>query len=155
MGTPQGRRTAVRAVLLGAVAVAFAPLTGPSGPARAQSETVTGTATAVDGATLTVDGRTVRLYGIVAPLAGQRCRSGALPWLCGAAAKEFLQGLVAGRRVICDVVSAPWARCEIGDDDLARSVVSAGWAVADPGTGDAYREAEAKARADKTGLWSR
>lgn len=150
MGWP--RRGAVVAVLAAGLSVSL--WTAPQS-VRAEGETRIGRAVVVDGGTLTVDGRTVRLFGIVAPGAEQRCRAGALPWLCGAAAKDFLQGLVGGRGVACHLVSGAWARCDLGDRDVGLAVVSAGWAVADPATGDAYRDAEAEARAAKTGLWSR
>lgn len=116
--------------------------------------TVAGVATAIDGGTLSVDGVTLRLAGIVAPGPRQKCRDGALPWLCGAAARSHLAELIGDAPVTCQARDTGVATCRAGETDLSAAMVRDGWAVAEPEV-EAYKELEAEARDAKRGLWEK
>lgn len=139
---------ALRPLLLSAVLLAAGPVAGSA----TEPTVVEGTAEVVDAGTLAVDGVTLRLAGIVAPGPRQKCLDGNLPWLCGAAARQHLQGLIGGRTVRCEATATGTARCRVTGLDLAAIMVRDGWAVADRG-GEHYRALEAEARAAKRGLW--
>lgn len=71
--------------------------------ASAATETLSGRAEIIDGDTIIIRERTVRLYGIDAPEAGQRCRRlNGKTWKCGQAAIQALAGLIDGRKVRCE-----------------------------------------------------
>ena len=125
------------------------------GTARADEPTVIeGPAEVVDGGTLVVDGRTLRLAGIVAPGPRQKCLDGNLPWLCGAAARQHLRGLVGDRRVRCELRRPGLAECRAGGHDLGGAMVRDGWAVAGA-DGEPYAGLEQEARAARRGLWEK
>ena len=119
-------------------------------------EAFAGPARAVDGDTLDMLGVRVRLQGIDAPELYQSCTRQDQPWACGEAARAALAGLVAGRRVACtartrDRYARPVARCTVDDTDLGARLVETGMAVA---FGQSpYRDAQARARADRRGIW--
>ena len=115
-------------------------------------EIIEGVPQIVDAGTLRMGEKTVKLHGIIAPAARQKCRKGALPWLCGAAARKHLVELVQERIVKCKVVSGYFAKCSRGSVDLARDLVRNGWAVADK-SGKIYHPDEDIARAKKLGMW--
>lgn len=126
-----------------------------AGTARADEPSVIeGPAEVVDGGTLAVDGRTVRLAGIVAPGPRQKCLDGNLPWLCGAAARQHLRGLVGDQRVRCEMLRPGIAECRAGGADLGAAMVRDGWAVTGP-DGEAYAGLEREARAARRGLWEK
>lgn len=112
----------------------------------------------VDGQTLRLRDTVIRLYGVVAPMRGQQCRSASgTQFDCGAAASEALAALVRGHTVSCrldgrDEAGFPQAHCEAGGVLLNHAVVSAGWARADPRAADLIAE-EAAARALHVGIW--
>ncbi len=117
-------------------------------------ETVSGRPDILDGGTLQFDTAVLRLHGIVARSARQKCRRGSLPWLCGAASRTFLEETIAGRVVTCTVVMKGVGKCEVGGLDLSLRVIAEGWAVP-ANDGESYREAEASARAAGLGLWKK
>ena len=130
-------------------------LTGFSDAAMAADKkpiVIEGEARVVDAGTIQIDRSVIRLFGIVAPSPRQKCLRGALPWLCGAAAKKHLQKLADQKQARCVAVETFNARCIVNKKDLSNEMVLSGWAVADE-AGDAYRAAEEKARAGKRGLW--
>ena len=133
-----------------ALPLALLPAAGRAG----DPVTVEGAAKAIDGGTLSVAGVTLRLAGIVAPGPRQKCRDGALPWLCGAAARGHLTELIGDAPVTCQAQDTGVATCRAGDADLSAAMVRDGWAVAEPAV-DAYKELEAEARAAKRGLWEK
>ncbi|MGI9382299.1 MAG: thermonuclease family protein [Methyloligellaceae bacterium] len=86
------------AVLVIAMVVAASDLRSTVG-----SYSITGKAEIVDGDTLIVGGVRIRLYGIDAPEAGQKCkRNNGKTWACGKAAIEALTTLVEGKEVSCE-----------------------------------------------------
>ena len=126
-------------------------------PTHAQS--VTGAAKALDGDSLEVEGRQVRLLGIDAPEFDQTCTKQGSQWPCGQVAKEQLSALIAGQRVECrgqgvDQYGRILAVCSIGYDELNRTMVEQGWAVAYRTYTDAYVPAELRAKSQKLGIWA-
>jgi endonuclease YncB( thermonuclease family) len=109
----------------------------------------------VDGDSFYIDGREVRMVGIDAPEGRQKCQRGGKSWSCGEAARRTLQGLIAGRSIVCHVESRDQhgrllTRCEVAGTDLNARMVELGFAV---GFGD-YRREEQSAKQAKRGLWS-
>jgi endonuclease YncB( thermonuclease family) len=85
-----------------ACAVIAAAVVPPANAASNDNQLV-GSAHVFDGDTLDVSGKRVRLEGIDAPEAGQRCVRGLIgTWACGAAATEALRALVDGKTVTCE-----------------------------------------------------
>ncbi len=97
---------------------------------------VTGPAQVVDGDTLDVGGVRVRLFGIDAPEHDQTCLDGAgAEWACGRWVTAQLRSMVKGRALRCapidtDRYGRTVARCFLGDDDLAQTLVDGGLAFA-------------------------
>jgi endonuclease YncB( thermonuclease family) len=97
---------------------------------------ISGPATVVDGDTLDIGAVRIRLHGIDAPEADQRCaaaRGG--DWACGAAATARLVELVGGRPVTCaprdrDAYGRVIAVCLAGGHDLGATLVAEGLAWA-------------------------
>lgn len=113
----------------------------------------------INGDTIRIDGTTVRLLGIDAPEAGQRCRRpGGGTWPCGQDAIDAIQQKVTGARVTCDSrglddSGRTLGVCRIGSVDLNRFMVEQGlaWAIRLP-SGD-YAGAEDSAQARHFGVW--
>lgn len=127
-------------------------------PSATDAQTFSGTAVAVDGDSLVIDARRIRLAGIDAPEVTQSCNREGESWQCGQVAKEQLAALVRGRRVEChgvtvDTYSRTVATCTAGYDDINRTMVEQGWAVAFRKYSDAYVGAEDQARANRLGIW--
>jgi len=120
---------------------------------------LTGAATVIDGDTLKLGTVSVRIYGIDAPEARQRCasRSGA-EYECGARATLFLAGAVYGRSLDCeakdiDRFGRTVAICSAGGVDLGRALVAAGLAVAYRQFSELYVPEETTAKRARRGLW--
>ena len=110
----------------------------------------------IDGDTLVVDGVTVRIRGIDAPELRQTCRdnSGVI-YLCGQAATKALKELVRGKGVSCtprdrDRYGRSVAQCYVGDLDLGRAMVQAGWAIAYVRYSREYVPTQAEAQAARS-----
>lgn len=138
--------------LLGLIAVAGAVLQYRLGPVRQ----LTGAAQAIDGDSLRLMGEELRLQGIDAPEYRQRCGdAGGRQVACGRAARQALQGLLAGGLVSCEIsrldrYGRGLARCRLGETDINAAMVLAGQAVAYGG----YRAEEEQAKAAGRGLWA-
>ena len=63
--------------------------TGVAEDLKKESKQLIGIFKVVDGSSLSFDGKIYKLYGAQGPASHQKCKKGALPWLCGAAAKNF------------------------------------------------------------------
>jgi len=134
-------------------------LLGAAAQARAQDE-FRGRATALSADTLEISGVRFRLYGIIGPSKDQKCRSGALPWLCGNAAYNHLVEQVEDKIVTCldkglTEDKKRTALCKADGRDLGYVQVRNGWANADPVTGTGYQTAEAAARGSRAGFWKK
>ncbi len=118
---------------------------------------LSGEARVEDAATLSIDGHRVRLYGIAAPVPGDMCPLRGTRIDCGHIAATALMDLVAGARVRCEILDAdpapPLARCLSDGYDLSEGMVYTGWARPLPGAPANLREAEARAREGRHGLW--
>jgi endonuclease YncB( thermonuclease family) len=118
----------------------------------ADDKVVEGIATVIDAGTIKIDDKVLKLHGLIAPSARQKCRKGALPWLCGAAARMHLVNLAQNQTVRCLKVGDYHARCFKSGTDLGENLVRNGWAVPAK-SGMIYHDDEDAARKDKLGMW--
>ena len=127
---------------------------------RPQGEILSGPVRVIDADSLEVDGRSVRLFGIDAVEKSQTChdRTGR-EWPCGRQATEKLAAALDGQTVRCQVQDTDrYGRavsvCEAGGKDINHWVVRNGWAVAYTRYSRDYEQAEAEARAEKSGIFA-
>lgn len=126
---------------------------------RPAEATLSGVATVTDGDTLRIGATRIRLFGVDAPEAHQRCLDSAgRDWACGTVAAERLKSLVARRVVVCnpqdtDRYGRTVASCSVDGRDLGATIVSEGLARAYERYSDRYLGDEAGARASGLGLW--
>jgi endonuclease YncB( thermonuclease family) len=112
----------------------------------------------IDGDTLDIRGERIRLFGIDTPELGQ-------PWWdkegkehdAGISARDALTSLIEGKRVSVKVLredkyQRSLAIVKVDGRDVARSLVSQGWAFASPGSAR-YRRTENAARRRRRGFW--
>ena len=109
---------------------------------------------AIDGDSLELNGRTFRLHGVDAPEPAQVCADG---WPAGFEAEEYLDQLVAGKRVVCvPMVGArerePVALCRADGVDLGAAMVTGGDAYAQVPQSARYISEEASAAKAHRGL---
>lgn len=103
-------------------------------------------ATALSGVPEVIDTITLRLRGEVVRLF-------AVEWDRGAQAED-LTAYIAGREVTCEPVgSTNTHRCTVDGRDLSQVVLYNGGGKAGPDATPVLREAEARARAEKVGVW--
>ncbi len=115
-------------------------------------------ARAIDGDSLRVGGQEIRLLGIDAPELFQTCRDASgREWACGREAHRQLHALISRGRLNCvsrakDRYGRVLATCSAGQVvDLGEAMVRAGFAVIF--MSGQYQAAEARARAEKRGIW--
>src|SRR4029079_2627559 len=87
------------------------------------SKPIQGRAQALTGDVLRIGNATVRLAGIEAPEAEQRCGRGNRQWRCGASAQSALSRLVSGRTLHCtnegsDAAGRMLGYCTAGTTDV-------------------------------------
>jgi endonuclease YncB( thermonuclease family) len=117
--------------------------------------TVSGVAQVADGDTLSLpDGTRVRLFGIDAPELSQRCNG--VP--CGQQSREGLRRLVGTAVVRCvgedyDRYGRLVAICYVGHEDLGRTLVRNGFALAFRQYSERYVLEEIAAREERLGVW--
>lgn len=113
----------------------------------------------IDGDTIEVDGRTMRLHGIDAPEAGQKCNDiGSATWRCGQAAVTAMEELVEGKSVVCDDRGSDGygrtiAVCLANGSDIGGAMVAKGLAWAFRKYSGDYIPLEDNARTLKVGVW--
>lgn len=139
--------------ILVAVAILMAAM-----PGFTNAQSLRGTARVADGDSLSVSGMQVRLFGIDAPELAQKCFDNGAPVACGEMAKAKLESLIGNAGLSCLRKSTdPYGRmvavCHIGEVDIAKAMVEAGWATAYRRYSEDYLAAEQRARASKAGLW--
>jgi endonuclease YncB( thermonuclease family) len=127
-------------------------------PALASANVIEGAAEVIDGDSLRVGGTEVRLFGVDAPEFAQTCFSNGAQVACGAMAKDALEGLIAGNRLVCTALDTdPYgrtvARCRTSGVDVGNALVASGWATAFRRFGTDYVATESRARAARAGIW--
>jgi endonuclease YncB( thermonuclease family) len=123
-------------------------------------EPIIGRATISDGDTLRIGRERIRLFGIDAPEMNQSCnddRGARYP--CGEVARDELRRHVGNAPVMCvpvdrDQYQRVVARCYLGNEDLNRWIVFAGWAIAYKEFSRAYVPDEEAAHAGRRGMWN-
>ncbi len=107
-----------------------------TGFAQAGAPEIAGRISVVDGDTFRVGGHVVRLHGIDAPEADQRCGGAAEPmWNCGAWVTAQVRAQYQGAHTRClqvdrDRYGRAVARCTVDGADVGRSLVLSGLAFA-------------------------
>lgn len=135
-----------------------ASVAAPS-PAAGDEARITGTASIIDGNTIDVGPVRIRLHGIDAPEAGQRCSDAdGGSWPCGDMAIGRLAELVEGKQVECiaddrDDYGRIIAVCYADGVDVNATLVREGLAWAFLRFSDDYASLEAEARAAARGVW--
>lgn len=121
---------------------------------------IEGVAKILDGDTIDVAGMRIRLEGIDAPESDQMCKtSSGAAWACGTEATKALKGLVGSEPLSCQVKKGrdPYGRvvatCYLGDIDIDAWMVEHGWAWAFVKYSNVYVKEEARAKAQKIGIW--
>jgi endonuclease YncB( thermonuclease family) len=111
-----------------------------------------------DGDTLRIGDETIRLADLDAVERGQFCLDAAgASWSCGESARAALTALVAPGGLSCTTIERDRygrtvARCKGTDGgDVARAMVTAGWAMADD---PRYAAEQKAARGAKRGIWA-
>lgn len=132
--------------------------TAPPASLPAAANILVGRSSVIDADTLEIHGTRIRLEGVDAPEANQRCGSESQDWACGQEAAMALSDWIAGRPVTChpkgaDRYQRVLARCFVGNDDLQAWLVSNGWALAYRQYSADYVAAEQHAEATRAGLW--
>jgi endonuclease YncB( thermonuclease family) len=95
-----------------------------------------------------------KIKDITAPTARQKCKRGALPWLCGAGAKRFLSTLIDNKILKCAVIEINQVQCFLEGRDLSILLIKNGWAVPLNNNKNAL-DAEKNARIKELGLWKK
>ncbi len=140
------------------------PLPGAAAPVAVErknpkGQRFEGFAKVVDGNTFVLGSEVIVLDGADAPELGQTCtEQSGLEWQCGKRARDRLQQVVGGQRIVCVGIgfAGPGiaARCTIGMTDIGRQMVAEGWAMSPKAVSAAYIGDEAKAKADHRGVWA-
>jgi endonuclease YncB( thermonuclease family) len=128
-------------------------------PATAQD--IVGRASVIDGDTLDIRGERIRLSAIDAPESGQICQDASeRDYRCGQRAALALSDKIGAQNVICrqedrDRYGRTIATCFLRDLDLNGWMVEQGHALAYlQYGGQRYATHEAKARAERRGVWA-
>lgn len=130
-------------------------------PASAAGDKITGRAAVIDGDTIIIASHHIRLYAIDAPEKKQLCATGdGAQTACGQEAADYLREIIGRKHVSCAPVTPAdqygriVARCAVKGQDLGRSMVQAGHALAYRRYGRDYIEDENQARDQMRGLWA-
>lgn len=113
----------------------------------------------VDGDTLAMGETRIRLFGIDAPEALQRCDPSGRNWACGVWSADKLREIVTGAKLICavqdtDRYGRSVASCSADGRDVGSLMVRAGAAIAYRAYSQDYVADENLARAEARGLWN-
>ena len=127
-------------------------------PSATSKNLVTGRSSVIDADTLEIHGTRIRLEGIDAPEASQRCGATSQEWACGQQAALALSEWLGVRPLSCrtqgkDRYQRTLARCFVGTEDVQSWLVINGWALAYRSYSKDYVAAEEVAQARKAGLW--
>ena len=124
----------------------------------AHAQDVTGKVRIIDGDTLEVGGKRVRLFGIDAPEAKQRCTAEGKEWRCGEEATFALAYETAEHWLTCkekdrDRYGRIVAVCYMGPHNLNALMVRKGWALAYRQYSTDYVDEESDAQKAGAGIW--
>jgi endonuclease YncB( thermonuclease family) len=128
-------------------------------PARSATIIEAASVTLIDGDTLDVGAVRVRIHGIDAPEAGQRCADGrGGVWSCGEQAVQRMAELVEGGRIACEGLGEdPFGRvlaiCEVRGVDVGARLIEEGLAWAFRRYSADYAHLEVMARRARRGVW--
>jgi len=144
---------------LAAVSGAFGLLAPWEERALLPGSPLIGPARVVDGDTLVIGPERIRLHGVDAPEAAQKCQRNGQEWRCGADVTDALRDRVFGKVVSCtpldrDRFERIVARCSVEGQDLGAWLVSEGLAVAYTEFSWRYVPEELAARWHGRGLWA-
>ena len=119
---------------------------------------VTGPARVIDGDTLDIAGERIRFHGIDAPESGQTCVADGERWRCGQKATAALADFIGTSPVRCegqgtDRYGRTIATCYVRGEDIEAWMVTNGWALAYRRYSLDYTDEEARAEADRAGIW--
>lgn len=156
----------VNALLLAAVAPGTQAAPPPAPPVAPPVEVASKEPFEVrvlQGDLLWISGQRIRFAGIVAPDRAQRCDVGRRFVSCGVQGGEVLRQAIAAGNVRCRIVGEEasafvrdpviWiGRCTGSGGDLARVVISAGYAV--PASDSEYYHDGVQACAQRRGMWA-
>lgn len=122
-------------------------------------DSITGQASVVDGDTLEIHGIRIRLNGIDAPEASQKCDANGASYRCGQKAAFALDEILADKAVVCvkldtDRYGRTIAKCTVAQTDVSAEMVRRGWAIAYRKYSLEYVPLEDAARAKAVGLWA-
>lgn len=125
----------------------------------ATEDSITGQASVVDGDTLEIHGVRIRLNGIDAPEASQRCDANGTSYRCGQKAAFALDEILADKTVVCvkldtDRYGRTIAKCTVAQIDVSAEMVRRGWAIAYRKYSLEYVPLEDAARTKGVGLWA-
>lgn len=112
----------------------------------------------IDGDRIRLGATTIRLYGIDAPEPDQICRRNGADWHCGRDAAAFLRGLIDQKPITCeakgkDIYGQIAAVCSVGQLDINREMVRAGFAWAETYYARDYEDSESEAAYMRRGVW--
>ena len=113
----------------------------------------------IDGDTIWIDGTKIRLHGIDAPEANQKCsKKNGREYRCGVASTQALRALIGSKPVICkgttfDRYNRMIAVCYSGTVNLNAELVRKGWALAYRRYSKDYVSIEQEAQNDARGMW--
>ncbi|WP_352518061.1 thermonuclease family protein [Mesorhizobium sp. M0046] len=120
---------------------------------------IIGQGSVIDGDTLDIHGIRIRLNGIDAPEAAQKCEAGRSTYRCGQKAAFALDEIIADKPVSCiklstDRYGRTIGKCTVAGVDVSGEMVKRGWAVAFRKYSLEYVPIEDAARASGVGLWA-
>lgn len=121
---------------------------------------LTGLPQIIDGDTFSIGPATIRIFGIDAPEAGQKCLgSTGDEWSCGDDATARLADLIDGREITCRGLEADRygriiSECSVDGKDIGRTLVAEGTAWAFTKYSARYATDEEDAKRAKLGIWS-
>lgn len=130
-----------------------------TGPALAQTDTVSGPARSVDADIIMVGTQRVILWGVDAPERDQLCAVGDQRWACWEGAKQALDDILAKGDATCTLMGTadPFGRrhgtCTINGEDVGEAFVGTGMGRAYVEQTDIYLAAEEEAKARQLGVW--
>lgn len=121
--------------------------------------TIQGQASVIDGDTLEIHGIRIRLNGIDAPEAAQKCEAKGISYRCGQKAAFALDEILADKTVACaklgtDRYGRTIAKCTVAEVDVSAEMVRRGWATAYRKYSVDYVPFEDAARASGLGIWA-